>query len=157
MDNNFKLIHRKAAPEDLPAIVNLLLDDELGKTREQQTEELDQRYLDAFYQIDADPNQYLMVVQMGNEIVGTCHLTLMPSLTFTGSTRLQIEAVRVAEKYRSQKIGQWMIKAAITYGQTKGARIVQLTTNKKRLAAKRFYEKLGFTASHEGMKLYLEK
>jgi ribosomal protein S18 acetylase RimI-like enzyme len=81
----------------------------------------------------------------------------MPSLTFTGQTRMQIEAVRVSEQFRGQKIGEWMMNAAINYGKSKGASIIQLTTNKKRLRAKKFYEKLGFEASHEGMKLYLEK
>ena len=148
------LTHRKATLNDLNAILNLLLEDELGKTRE--STELDQRYMDAFYKIDTDPNQYLMLVENGSEIVGMCHLTIMPSLTFRGSTRMQIEAVRVAEKYRGQKIGEWAMKSAVLYGKSKGASIVQLTTNKKRPSAKSFYEKLGFEASHEGMKLYLE-
>ena len=97
-----------------------------------------------------------MVVEIEDRhIVATCHLSIMPSLTFKGSTRMQIEAVRVAEKYRGNKIGEWMIKAAIQYGQEKGATIIQLTTNKKRLRAKSFYENIGFVPTHEGMKLYL--
>ncbi len=97
-----------------------------------------------------------MVVESNREIVATCHLAIMPSLTFTGATRMQIEAVRVAEKYRGKKIGEWMMNAAITYAKSKGATILQLTTNKKRLRTKNFYEKIGFEASHEGMKLYLK-
>ncbi len=96
-----------------------------------------------------------MVVERGAEIVATCHLTVIPSLSFIGSTRLQIEEVRVRKKYRSRGIGEWMIKAAIDYGVQHGAKIVQLTANKKRVRAKSFYEKLGFEASHEGMKLYV--
>jgi ribosomal protein S18 acetylase RimI-like enzyme len=155
-DQNF-LTHRKATINDLSTIVNLLLKDELGKTRENQQAVLEQCYISAFQKIDIDLNQYLMVVENGDELVGTCHLTIMPSLTFMGSTRMQIEAVRVSEKYRGQKIGEWMMDVAINYGKSKGASIIQLTTNKKRERAKHFYEKLGFQASHEGMKLYLEK
>jgi ribosomal protein S18 acetylase RimI-like enzyme len=102
-----------------------------------------------------DSDQYLMAVLIGAEIVGTCHLTIMPSLTFTGQTRMQIEAVRVSEKHRGQKIDEWMINAAIDHGKLQGAMIIQLMTNKKRTRAKKFYEKFGFQATHEGMKLYL--
>ena len=149
------LKYRKATINDLRAIVSLLLEDELGKTREHLAQNLDNSYVEAFKLIDSDPNQYLMLVIDGDEIVATCHLTIMPSLTFTGSTRMQIEAVRVAEKYRGQKIGQWMMNAAFEYGKAKGVKIIQLTTNKKRPKAKHFYERLGFEDSHVGMKLYV--
>ena len=98
-----------------------------------------------------------MVVENGDEIISTCHLTIMPSLTFIGSTRMQIEAVRVIQKYRGQKIGEWMMQEAMEYGKSKGASIIQLTTNKQRTSAKHFYEKLSFEATHEGMKLYLRR
>lgn len=150
-----KLTQSKATIHDLKAIIDLLLEDELGQTRENASNNLDQKYINAFHKIDTDPNQYLMVVKNKSEVVGTCHLTLMPSLTFMGSTRMQIEAVRVAEKYRGQKIGEWMMAEAINYTKSNGASIIQLTTNKKRSRAKNFYEKLGFEATHEGMKLYL--
>jgi ribosomal protein S18 acetylase RimI-like enzyme len=149
---------RKATINDLPTIIALLADDELGQKRENSNASgtLDQRYIDAFHKIDNDPNQYLMVVELDGIIVGTCHLTIMPSLTFTGSTRMQIEAVRVHPKYRGKKIGQWMIEQAILYGKSRGASIIQLTTNKQRPDALHFYEKLGFSASHEGMKLQIK-
>jgi len=151
---------RKATINDLERILDLLLEDELGQSREVKTVQLDQRYTNAFAKIDDDPNQYLTVTELldGNEpkeIVGTCHSTIMPSLTFTGSTRMQIEAVRVSEKHRGQKIGEWMIEKAIEYGKSRDATLIQLTTNKKRPRAKHFYEKIGFEATHEGMKLYL--
>lgn len=149
------LTQHKATLHDLRLIIDLLLEDELGQTRENNRDDLDQKYINAFDKIDADPNQYLMVIKNDNEVVGTCHLTLMPSLTFMGSTRMQIEAVRIAEKYRGQKIGEWMMEAAIQYAKSKDVMIVQLTTNKKRNRAKNFYEKLGFEATHEGMKLYI--
>lgn len=151
------LTHRKATLNDLPRLIELLLEDELGSSRESRSSELDGGYIKAFHKIDSDPNQYLMVVENGDEIIGTCHLTIMPSLTFIGSTRMQIEAVRVAGKYRGQKIGSWMFDQAISYAKENDVSIVQLTTNKKRPKAKHFYEKLGFEASHEGMKLYLRK
>jgi N-acetylglutamate synthase-like GNAT family acetyltransferase len=151
------LTHRKARIADLPHIIELLLEDELGASRESKSSELDENYIKAFHKIDSDPNQYLMVLENDNEIIGTCHLTLMPSLTFIGSTRMQIEAVRVSNKYRSQQIGTWMFDQAISYAKAMDVSIIQLTTNKKRPKAKHFYEKLGFEASHEGMKLYLRK
>jgi N-acetylglutamate synthase-like GNAT family acetyltransferase len=151
------LTHRKAKKEDLPRLIELLLEDELGQMRESKNVLLHENYVKAFYKIDSDPNQYLMVVENGPEIIGTCHLTIMPSLTFIGSTRMQIEAVRVAGKYRGQKIGTWMFDQAILYAKEQEVSIIQLTTNKKRFFAKNFYEKLGFEASHEGMKLYLSK
>ncbi len=151
------LTYRKASVDDLNAIIALLLEpDELGQIRESLAETLDPRYIEAFHHIDNDPNHYLMVVELEQKIIGTCHLTLLPSLSFHGSTRLLIEEVRVAQKYRRQKLGEWMMKEAIAYGREKGASIVQLTTNKKRPRAKQFYERLGFEASHEGMKLYLK-
>lgn len=151
-----QLLQRKAKLDDLPTIVDLLSEDDLGQYREIKAEKLDQRYIDAFHRIDADPNQYLMVVTNPIDIIGTCHLTLMPSLTFVGSTRLQIEAVRVALNYRGQKIGEWMMNAAIDFAKSNNAMIIQLTTNKQRPRAKQFYERLGFKATHEGMKYYIK-
>lgn len=150
------LTHRKAIIADLPRILELLLEDELGASRESKSAVVHENYIKAFHKIDSDPNQYLMVIENEDEIIGTCHLTIMPSLTFIGSTRMQIEAVRVAGKYRGQKIGSWMFNQAISYAKENDVSIVQLTTNKKRPKAKHFYKKLGFEASHEGMKLYLE-
>lgn len=150
------LTHRKARIADLPRLIELLLEDELGSTRELKSSVVHENYIKAFHKIESDPNQYLMVVENSDEIIGTCHLSIMPSLTFIGSTRMQIEAVRVAGKYRGQKIGSWMFDQAISYAKEQDVSIIQLTTNKNRPKAKHFYEKLGFEASHEGMKLYLE-
>jgi GNAT superfamily N-acetyltransferase len=146
------LTHRRAKLNDLRAIIELYMDDELGKAREKDPTILDQRYIDAFHKIDADPNQYLMLVE-DQEIVGTCHLTIMPGLTMIGTTRMNIESVRVSAKHRGNKIGSWMINAAIEYGKSHGATIFQLTTGKTRHRAHKFYESLGFIATHEGMKL----
>ena len=150
------LIHRKACIDDLKAIISLLADDKLGQTREQFDDVLNQCYIDAFHKINNDPNQYLMVLESNEQIIGTCHGTLMPSLTFTGSTRMQIEAVRVRLDARGQSIGQQMVEFAMNWGKEHGATIFQLTTNKERTNSLKFYEKLGFKATHEGMKLYLD-
>lgn len=151
-----ELSQHKATLKDLPAIIALYSQDELGKTREFHSQQLDQRYVDAFYRIKRDPNQYLMVVKRQEEIVATCQLTLLPSLTFMGATRLQIEAVHVAAKHQGQKIGEWMMNAAFEFAKINNASIIQLTTNKLRTRAKQFYERLGFEATHEGMKYYLQ-
>ena len=152
-----KLTARKAIFSDLQAIINLLVEDELGQTREKIGDVIDQRYINAFERIDVDSNQYLMVVvNMEQQIVATCHLTIMPSLTFIGSTRMQIEAVRVSSRYREQKIGKWMMEASFEWAKIHNVSIIQLTTNKLRPRAKQFYERLGFEASHEGMKYYIQ-
>ena len=150
------LTYRKANLNDLTQIIKLLIEDDLGQTRESLSSEIDPKYFNAFKKIDADSNQFLMIVENKIEIVATCHLTLMPSLTFIGSMRMQIEAVRVLGKYRGQKIGEWMFQKAVDYAKFNNASIIQLTTNKKRSRAKSFYEKLGFKTTHEGMKLYLK-
>lgn len=157
MDNKliYRLTHRKAKIHDLRVIITLLLEDELGKDRKHLSTIIEQSYLDAFHRIDNDPNHYLMVVCVERLILGTCHLTIMPSLTFSGATRMQIEAVRVSLKHRRQGIGEWMIRAAIDYAKSNGATIIQLTTNNKRTRAQEFYERLGFEPTHVGMKYYI--
>lgn len=152
---DLKLRTRRATIDDLQDIINLLIEDELGSLREKTSDKLNQNYIDAFALINSDSNQYLMVVEESSKIVATCHLTIMPSLTFNGSTRMQIEAVRVSEKLRGHKIGEWMISQAIEYAKLRKASIIQLTTNIKRPRAKIFYERLGFESTHVGMKLYL--
>ena len=151
-----QLRHRKATLDDLSIIIDLYLEDDLGQHREIKAEKPDQRYIDAFHHINDDPNQYLMVVTHSEKIVGTCHLTIMPSLTLVGSTRLQIEAVHVAKSYRGQEIGMWMMNAANEFAKLNGASMLQLTTNKQRVRAKKFYDRFGFKATHEGMKYYLK-
>lgn len=149
-------MQRRAILDDLHRIIALLFEDDLGQTRENYSDDLDHAYIDAFYKIDADPNQYLTVVELAGKIVGTCHLTLIPSLTYKGASRLQIEAVRVAKDHRRQGIGEWMVKKSIEYGESQGALIVQLTTNKEREKAYRFYKCLGFEHTHAGMKYFIK-
>ena len=148
----FRAVNSKLTGE-LAAIIKLLKEDELGSARENSAKEIDPSYMSAFRAITSDANQNLMVVEQNGEIIGTCHLTIMPSLTLIGTTRMNIEAVRIAENFRGQKIGEWMIERAIEFGKSKKVGLVQLTTNIKRLRTKSFYEKLGFQATHVGMKL----
>ncbi len=102
-----------------------------------QANVIDQRYINAFQRIDADSNQYLMVlVNPEQKIIATCHLTIMPSLTFIGSNRMQIEAVRVLSGYRGQKIDEWMMNSALEWARAIDVSMIQLTTNKKRPRAK---------------------
>jgi GNAT superfamily N-acetyltransferase len=147
---------RTALETDLPAIIGLLAADQLGQTREDASLPLAKVYLDAFSAIDADQNQLLAVaVDADDAVIGTLQLTFIPGLSRSGAWRGQIEAVRVAEAHRSSGLGQQMFEWAIGKCRARGCKLVQLTTDKTRPEAHRFYEKLGFEASHEGYKLKL--
>lgn len=146
---------RKAREIDIQALVNLLADDELGASREDASMPLNQRYLDAFHSIEQDPNNELTVVECNGELVGMLQLTFIPYLTHTGARRCLIEAVRIAENYRAKGLGSRFIKWAIARASERNCGIVQLTSDKQRPAALRFYESLGFEATHEGFKLKL--
>ena len=154
MSNSF--IFRPARRDDLASIVALLADDPLGQEREAPNAPLAQEYIDAFDAIDRDPNQYLAVVLAGEEIVGTLQLTFIPGISRKGSWRGQIEAVRIARAYRNAQLGQHMMEWAIRECRRRGCRLVQLTSDKGRQAAHRFYERLGFQASHDGFKLSID-
>ncbi|WP_297695619.1 GNAT family N-acetyltransferase [uncultured Eudoraea sp.] len=150
------MIIRRAKQADLSAIVELLANDELGRLRESFKTPLPELYLDAFDKINSDQNQELVVMaSKSGSIVGTLQLSFIQYLTYRGGIRAQIEAVRVHENYRNKGIGQELMEWAIERSKQKGAHLVQLTTDKKRKSALKFYEKLGFIASHEGMKLHL--
>ena len=147
---------RKALRTDVPAIIAMLANDKLGKTRERYEEPLPSFYYAAFDLIQKDPNQELMVLEDQNaQIMGTLQLSFLQYLTYQGGIRAQIEQVRVHEKYRGQGLGQFLFEWAIQRAKEKGAHLLQLTTDKKRPEALLFYENLGFKASHEGMKLHL--
>jgi ribosomal protein S18 acetylase RimI-like enzyme len=150
-----KLSYRKANREDLQDIINLLADDDLGKDREVSGGIVSDKYKKTFEQIDKDTNQYMMVIELECKVIATCHMTIMPSLTFHASTRMNIEAVRVSKDCQGQKVGQYMFQRAIEYAKSQDVSIIQLSTNKQRTGALVFYKSLGFEDSHEGMKLYL--
>lgn len=147
---------RAAQLTDLPAIIGLLADDDLGRRREQGGLPVDARYVAAFNAIEADTNQLLVVaLESGDTVVGTLQLSFIPGIARHGSWRGQIEAVRVAAPFRSQGLGRQMFEWAIVECKRRGCSLVQLTTDKSRGDAHRFYESLGFVASHEGYKLHL--
>jgi GNAT superfamily N-acetyltransferase len=146
---------RAARGDDLPAIVAMLADDPLGAGREDAGTPLDPRYVEAFAAIRADPNQLLVVAERGATVVGCLQITFIPGLSHLGMLRGQIESVRVSRVERGGGTGGRMIRFAIDACRDRGCGIVQLTTDKGRPDAHRFYAGLGFTASHEGMKLAL--
>jgi len=155
MKPNQILSVRHAKSEDINAIVRLLSDDPLGAKREKFESPLPTRYLDAFRSIDNDPNNDLIVTTFAEKIVGCMQITYIPYLTYQGGWRALIEGVRVDRTYRNQGIGKRMFEWAIESASAKGCHLVQLTTDKKRPDALKFYESLGFQATHEGMKLHL--
>jgi GNAT superfamily N-acetyltransferase len=147
---------RVAAAADLPAIVNLLADDVLGAARERDETPLPPSYRAAFDAIAADPNNELLVACLDDRVVGVLQITYTPHVLHQGGWRATIEGVRVASTLRSRGVGQAMFEAAFARARARGCGVVQLTTDKRRPAAKRFYERLGFAASHEGMKKRLD-
>jgi len=145
---------RRATAADLPALVALLADDPLGAGREHGDGDLG-AYRTAFDRVDGDPAHLLLVAVQGETVVGTLQLSLVPGLSRGGALRGQLEAVRVAAGARGHGLGAAMIGWAVDEAGRRGATLVQLTTDKSRAGARRFYERLGFVASHEGMKLPL--
>lgn len=150
------MIIRKAEQKDLASIVKMIADDPLGQKRESFQVPLPKHYFDAFAKIQADQNQELMVLEdEHSEIIGTLQLSFIQYLTYQGGVRAQIEAVRVRKDQRGLRIGKRLFEWAIDRSKEKGAHLLQLTTDKQRPDAIRFYEDLGFKATHEGMKLHL--
>jgi GNAT superfamily N-acetyltransferase len=149
------VIFRRAEPADLPAIIALLADDELGSRREDPSSPPNSRYTFAFAAIDANPNQILAVAEDAGAVVGCLQITFIPGLTRTGMWRGQIEGVRIAREKRAIGIGREMFGWAIERCRERDCGLVQLTTDKTRPDAHTFYAALGFGASHEGMRLNL--
>ncbi|HEU0296360.1 MAG TPA: GNAT family N-acetyltransferase [Anaerolineales bacterium] len=150
-----EIVCRLAKREDLPAIVRMLSDDDLGSQRERFEDPLPETYYRAFEQIDRDVNHELIVAERNGDVMGTLHLMFLPSLSYQGGLRAQIESVRVDQSQRGQGFGSEMMKWTIERARRRGAHIVQLTTHRSRQEAHRFYERLGFKGTHLGMKLSL--
>jgi GNAT superfamily N-acetyltransferase len=163
--------YRAASIDDLPNIVRMLADDFLGQQRELLEDPLPENYVKAFREIEGDPNNELIVAVISdadasdadrsvrapaNIPVGTMQLTFTPSISFQGGRRCTVESVRVDDKYRGKGIGREMMLWAIERAKEKGCISMQLTTNKDRTDAHRFYANLGFASSHLGMKLKLK-
>lgn len=150
-----KIQFRQASADDLPALVQMLADDPLGATREDVSEPLNPAYQHSFQHIDQDPNNELIMVEHQSELVAMLQLTFIPYLTHTGSWRCLIEGVRVKRQHRGQGLGQQLFEWAIERARQRGCQLVQLTSDKQRPDAIRFYQNLGFVASHEGFKRLL--
>ena len=146
------VVLRRATAADLPALVRLLADDQLGTARDGGDLT---PYRRAFAAIDTDPAQLLVVAEADGAVVGTLQLTIIPGLARRGALRAQVEAVRVGADRRGRGLGGAMMAWVIEEARRRGCALVQLTTDKRRTDAHRFYERLGFAASHEGMKLLL--
>ncbi|MFF4925872.1 GNAT family N-acetyltransferase [Kitasatospora sp. NPDC001261] len=144
---------RRATADDLPAIVAMLADDPLGATRESPDDLTP--YRTAFTSIDGDPHQHLMVADRAGRTVGTLQLTVVPGLSRAGATRTIIEGVRIHADERGSGLGTELIRWAVDRSRELGADLVQLTSDATRTDAHRFYERLGFVASHVGFKLKL--
>ncbi|MGW2490113.1 GNAT family N-acetyltransferase [Streptomyces sp. NPDC001606] len=144
---------RDATAEDLPAIVALLADDPLGAQRESPDDLTP--YQAAWQSLEADPNQHLVVAVRADRVIGTLQLTIIPGLSRKGATRALIEAVRIHADERGSGLGSRLIEWAVDTARRLNCQMVQLTSDKTRPDAHRFYERLGFTASHEGFKLQL--
>ncbi len=145
-----ELTFRRATYNDIPDIVGMLADDELGATRESPDDLTP--YEEAFAVIDADPHQYLAICERDGEVVGTLQLSFIAGLSRMGMSRLQIEGVRIHKNARSGGIGTRMFEWAIEQARERGCGLVQLTTDASRADAHRFYERLGFEATHIGFK-----
>jgi len=147
---------RAARKEDVPGIVKMIADDKLGSQREDFQDPIPAKYYAAFENIREDNNQELIVVEgETGELLGTLQLSFIQYLTYQGGVRAQIEQVRVNKAFRGMGIGEALFKWAIERAKEHKAHLIQLTTDKKRPEAIKFYIKFGFTASHEGMKLHL--
>ena len=143
---------RKARAEDLEAIIRLHEEDSLGSHGDAWLPETKPAYEAAFAAIAASPENTLYVAESEGRVVGTFQLTFIPNLTGRGATRVKIESVKVAAALRSQGLGARMMAFAEAEARTRGARSMELTSNKRRTDAHRFYERLGFARSHEGFK-----
>lgn len=149
------LTYRQAVEADLPFIVRLITEDAVRATDDRPDEPFHPRYVAALRELDADPNQMLMVAVLDGETVGTLQLTFIPGIAGLGTRRCLVEAVHIAPTHRNKGLGSQMIPWAIDQARQRGCGMVQLTSNKKRHDAHRFYERLGFLKSHEGFKYYL--
>ncbi|MGE0524030.1 MAG: N-acetyltransferase family protein [Variibacter sp.] len=145
---------RDARRDEVPAIVAMLADDILGGAREKAGDL--PPYFAAFDAIAHDPNNRLLVANVDGALSGCLQLTFIPGLSRGGAWRAQIESVRIAASARGGGFGRRMIEAAIDLARARGCTLIQLTTDKARADALRFYENLGFAATHEGMKLMLD-
>ncbi|MEQ8164860.1 MAG: GNAT family N-acetyltransferase [Alphaproteobacteria bacterium] len=146
---------RNATIDDLPFIVGLIAHDTVLDLIDDPAQAQGPDYLAAFQAISSDPNQVLLVAETDAVSVGTFQLTFTPGIFRRGAWRCTIEGVHVSPEHRNKRIGEKMMAWAVGMAKQRGCAMVQLTSNKKRTDAHRFYERRGFSRSHEGFKLYL--
>ena len=151
MATNSSITIRRAGPDDVPVIVAMLADDQLGRARERIEDPLPASYHEAFARVDRDPNFRLVVAEEGGRVVGCLQLCVLPGLSSQGASRGLIEDVRVASDCRSRGIGEQLVRWAVTEARNNGCVLVELLTHRTRIDAQRFYERLGFARSHVGM------
>lgn len=147
--------YRKARLDDLPVIIQLYGDDNIGSTRETLAEPIDDIYIRAFEDIAKDSNNQIYVIEDQGKVIGTLQYTIIAHLNRTAAKRAQIESVHIHRDYRNKGIGKKFMQFAIDLAKSDGCKIVQLTSDKTRQDAQRFYQDLGFTDSHVGMKKYI--
>ncbi|GAA0292101.1 GNAT superfamily N-acetyltransferase [Gracilibacillus halotolerans] len=150
-----KIEIRVATEKDLDSIVAMLADDVLGSKRERYEQPLPNSYKKAFHAISSDPNNELIVACNGDEVIGVQQITFTPYITYQGGWRATIEGVRTSSSIRGKGIGTELIQWAIQRARERGCHLIQLTTDKARDDALRFYKRLGFSATHEGLKMKL--
>ena len=150
------MVYRKATKEDLPAIIEMIANDALGQLRERFEDPLPKEYYSAFERINTDKNQELIVIENSEgDVVATFQLSFLQYLTYVGGIRCLVENVHVREDQTGKGIGKQMFQWIIERAKEKNVHLIQLTSNKLRPNAIRFYEGLGFKATHEGFKLHL--
>ncbi len=152
---NEPLSFQKATKRDLPQLIALLQDDDLGNTRENISDLAP--YEKAFKAILEDPLHQILILKTHDEIIGCTQLSFLPNLTFKGGWRAQLEGVRIKSKFRGQGFGKQLIQEAIKRSKNFGCHLIQFTTNNSRPESILFYEKLGFKSTHVGMKFYLSE
>jgi GNAT superfamily N-acetyltransferase len=151
------LSQRKAQAADLPTLLALINDDVLGKNRDPLADTDAAHYQAAFEAIARDPNQYLMVAEQAGVVIAMAQLTFIPGLSRKGAWRLNVEAVRVRSDLRSRGIGDWLMQEAENIGRARGCKLSQLTSDRQREDAHRFYERQGYVGSHVGFKKLIER
>lgn len=152
------VVVRRAVRGDVPAIVELLIDDPLGFSREGgDGPDPMEPYVRAFEEIDADAAHLLVVVEDGDRVVATLQLSFIPGLARRGALRAQVEGVRVHPERRNSGLGQALLLWVADEAERRGCTLIQLTSDKRRADAHRFYTRLGYVPSHEGFKLGLPR
>ena len=147
-----EITFRHATAADLPAIVALLADDDIGESRESSSGELAPEYARAFEEMAACPDNFVLLAELDGALVGSLQLVFIPGLSRQGAKRAIIESVRVQSAVRGKNIGTALMKQAIAEARAAGCKLVQLTSDRRRTRAHLFYRRLGFEQSHVGFK-----